>query len=110
MKNFASALDEKEEKEPSNPDVSPEVKDFNFKKQKNLTSGSKKIELQEVKESDRKRERKLTSESKKIVPQEVNDFFPNYNNTNHNNLSYNDMNYTNPINLVMRVSQKKGLI
>ena len=52
----------------------------------------------------------MTSESKKIVPQVVNDFFPNYNNTNNNNLSYNDMNYTNPINLVMRVSQKKGLI
>ena len=40
VKNFASVPDEKEEKEPSNPDVSTEVKDFNFKKQKNLTSGS----------------------------------------------------------------------
>ena len=98
MKNFSSVPDEKEEKEPSNPDVSTEVKNFNFKKQKNLTSGSKESELQEVKESDLKRERKLTSESKKIVPQEVNDFFPNYNNTNHNNFNYNDMNYTNPIN------------
>ena len=37
--------------------TSTEVKDFNFKKQKNLTSGSKKIELQEVKESDLKREK-----------------------------------------------------
>lgn len=98
VKNFSSVPDEKEEKEPSNPDVSIEVKNFNFKKQKNLTSGSKESELQDVKESDLKRERKLTSESKGIVPQEVNDFFPNYNNTNHNNLSYNDMNYTNPIN------------
>lgn len=42
VKNFASVSNEKEEKEPSNPDVSTEVKDFNFKKQKNLTSGSKK--------------------------------------------------------------------
>ena len=88
VKNFSSVPDEKEEKEPSNPDVSTEVKKFNFKKQKNLTSGSKESELQEVKESDLKRERKLTSESKEIVPQEVKDFFPNYN----------DMNYTNPIN------------
>lgn len=98
VKNFSSVPDEKEEKEPSNPDVSTEVKNFNFKKQKNLTSGSKESELQEGKESDLKRERKLTSESKEIVPQEVNDFSPNYNNTNHNNLSYNDMNYINPIN------------
>ena len=75
VKNFASIPDEKEEKEPSNPDISTEVKDFNFKKQKNLTSGSKKIELQEV-----------------------NDFVPNYNNTNYNNQSHNDINYTNPIN------------
>ena len=74
VKNFFSVPDEKEENEPSNPDVSTEVKKFNFKKQKNLTSGSK-----------------------EIVPQEVNDFFPNYNNTNHNNFNYNDMNYTNPI-------------
>ena len=93
VKNFFSVPDEKEENEPSNPDVSTEVKKFNFKKQKNLTSGSKESELQEVKESDLKRERKLTSESKEIVPQEVKDFFPNYNNFN-----YNDMNYTNPIN------------
>ena len=98
VKNFSSVPNEKEEKEPSNPDVSTEVKNFNFKKQKNLTSGSKESELQEVKESDLKRERNLTSESKEIVPQEVNDFSPNYNNTNHNNLSYNDMNYINPIN------------
>lgn len=75
VKNFFSVPDEKEENEPSNPDVSTEVKKLNFKKQKNLTSGSK-----------------------EIVPQEVNDFFPNYNNTNHNNFNYNDMNYTNPIN------------
>ena len=74
VKNFSSVPDEKEEKETSNPDVSTEVKNFNFKKQKNLTSGSKESELQEVKESDLKRERKLTSESKEIVPQEVNDF------------------------------------
>lgn len=90
VKNFSSVP---EEKEPSNPDVSTEVKKFNFKKQKNLTSGSKESELQEVKESDLKRERKLTSESKEIVPQEVKDFFSNYNNFN-----YNDMNYTNSIN------------
>ena len=43
VKNFFSVPDEKEENEPSNPDVSTEVKKFNFKKQKNLTSGSKEI-------------------------------------------------------------------
>ena len=105
VKNFASVPDEKEEKEPSNPDVSTEVKDFNFKKQKNLTSGSKKIELQEVKESDLKREKNLTSESKETEPQEVNDFVPNYNNTNYNNQSHNDINYTNPINQVVKIIQ-----
>lgn len=97
VKNFASVPDEKE---PSNPDVSTEVKDFNFKKQKNLTSGSKKIELQEVKESDLKREKNLTSESKETKPQEVNDFVPNYNNQSHN-----DINYTNPINQVVKIIQ-----
>lgn len=102
VKNFASVPDEKE---PSNPDVSTEVKDFNFKKQKNLTSGSKKIELQEVKESDLKRGKNLTSESKETKPQEVNDFVPNYNNTNYNNQSHNDINYTNPINQVVKIIQ-----
>lgn len=102
VKNFASVPDEKE---PSNPDVSTEVKDFNFKKQKNLTSGSKKIELQEVKESDLKREKNLISESKETKPQEVNDFVPNYNNTNYNNQSHNDINYTNPINQVVKIIQ-----
>lgn len=102
VKNFASVPDEKE---PSNPDVSTEVKDFNFNKQKNLTSGSKKIELQEVKESDLKREKNLTSESKETKPQEVNDFVPNYNNTNYNNQSHNDINYTNPINQVVKIIQ-----
>ena len=75
VKNFASIPDEKEEKEPSNPDISKEVK-----------------------ESDLKREKNLTSESKETEPQEVNDFVPNYNNTNYNNQSHNDINYTNPIN------------
>ena len=35
VKNFSSVPDEKEEKEPSNTDVSREVKLVNFKKQKN---------------------------------------------------------------------------
>ena len=30
VKNFSSASDEKEEKEPSNPDVFTEVKEFSF--------------------------------------------------------------------------------
>ena len=50
MKNFASVPGKETEKEPADPDVSVEVKDFNFQKQKNLTSGNKEIEFPEVKE------------------------------------------------------------
>ena len=92
VKNFASVQEDMTEKEPSNADVSTEVKDFNFKKQKNLTSGSKESELQEVKEINFQRKRKLTSGGKESEPQEVNDFVPNYTNYNHTNQSY-----TNPI-------------
>ena len=105
VKNFSSVP---EEKEPSNPDVSTEVKKFNFKKQKNLTSGSKESELQEVKESDLKRERKLTSESKEIVPQEVKDFFSNY--TNSINQSGNESNTEKRIDLMDDVNAYIELI
>lgn len=92
VKNFASIPEDTDEEQPSNADVSTEVKDFNFKKQKNLTSGSKESELQEVKEINFQRKRKLTSGGKESEPQEVNDFVPNYTNYNHTNQSY-----TNPI-------------
>ncbi|MBQ2800975.1 MAG: replication initiator protein A [Alphaproteobacteria bacterium] len=97
VKNFASIPEENTEKEPSNADVSTEVKDFNFKKQKNLTSGSKETELQEVKEFDFKKQRNLTSGGKEVELQEVNDFAPNYTNYNQTNMSNNNMSKTNLI-------------
>lgn len=93
VKNFASIQEDTAEKEPLNADVSTEVKDFNFKKQKNLTSGSKGIELQEVKDFDFRKERKFTSGGKETEPQEVNDFAPNYTNYNHTNQSYTNLIY-----------------
>lgn len=74
VKNFATLeAEEKPESEPGDTvstDVSAEVKNFNFKREKNFTSGGKETELQEVKNPA-----------------------PNYNNNNYNNQSYN-----NPIN------------
>ncbi len=121
VKNFASVPEKESAEKPANADVSTEVKnlyfkkeknltsgsketelqevkDFGFKREKNLTSGSKETELQEVKESDFKREKNLTSGSKETELQEVKDFAPNYNNTNYNNQNYTDMSNTNPIN------------
>ena len=97
VKNFASVSGDNTEKEPSNADVSTEVKDFNFKKQKNLTSESKETELQEVKEFDFKKESNLTSGGKEFELQEVNDFAPNYTNYNQINKSNNNKNNINPI-------------
>ena len=121
VKNFASVPEKESAEKPANADVSTEVKnlyfkkeknltsgsketelqevkDFDFKREKNLTSGSKETELQEVKDFDFKREKNLTSGSKETELQEVKDFAPNYNNTNYNNQNYTDMSYTNPIN------------
>ena len=98
VKNFASVLEKESAEKPANADVSTEVKNLYFKKENNLTSGSKETELQEVKESDFKRENNFTSGSKETGLQEVKDFAPNYNNTNYNNQNYTDMSYTNPIN------------
>ena len=93
VKNFASVQEDMTEKEPSNTDVSTEVKDFNFKKQKKLTSGSKETELPEVKEIDFKKEENLTSGGKEIELQEVNNFVPNYTNYNQTNKSNNNLIY-----------------
>ena len=121
VKNFASVPEKESAEKPANADVSTEVKNLYFKKENNLTSGSKETELQEVKESDFKRENNFTSGSKETGLQEVKDFdfkrennftsgsketglqevkdfAPNYNNTNYNNQNYTDMSYTNPIN------------
>lgn len=93
VKNFASVQEDMTEKEPSNTDVSTEVKDFNFKKQKNLTSGSKETELPKVKEIDFKKEEYFTSGGKEIELQEVNNFVPNYTNYNQTNKSNNNLIY-----------------
>ena len=121
VKNFASVPDERNVEKAANTDISTEVKNFNFKKEKNLTSGSKETELQEIKNFDFKKEKNLTSGSKetefqeiknfdfkkeknltsrdkKTELQEVKEFAPNYNNTNYNNQNYNNESYTNPIN------------
>ena len=121
VKNFASVPEKESAEKPANADVSTEVKNLYFKKENNLTSGSKETELQEVKESDFKRENNFTSGSKETGLQEVKDFdfkrennftsgsketglqevkdfAPNYNNTNYNNQNYTDMSNTNPIN------------
>ncbi len=98
VKNFASVPEKEGEKKSANTDVSTEVKNLYFKKERNLTSASKETELLEVKESDFKREKNLTSASKETELQEVKGFVPNYNNTNYNNQNYNDVSYTNLIN------------
>ena len=98
VKNFASVPEKECTEKPENTDVSTEVKNLYFKKERNLTSGSKETEPQQVKEPDFKRENNLTSESKGTGLQEVKEFAPNYNNTNYNNQNYTDMSYTNPIN------------
>ena len=98
VKNFVAVEEKTEEKEPANTDDSTEVKDFNFKKERILTSGSKESELLEVKDFDLQKQKDLTSGSKESEPQEVKGFVPNYTNYNHTNQSNTDMNDINPIN------------
>lgn len=97
VKNFAAVEEKTEEKMPGDTDGSAEVKDFNFKKEKHLTSGSKKSELPEVKNFNFRRERNLTSGSKETEPLEVKDFAPNYTYINQTDQSQNNMSDTNPI-------------
>lgn len=99
VKNFASMPEKESAEKPANTDVSAEVKNLYFKKERNFTSESKETELPQVKESDFKRENNLTSGGKETGLQEVKELAPNYNNTNYNNQSNTDMSYTNPINL-----------
>ena len=53
------------------------------------------ISRREVKETDFKREKNLTSGSKETGLQEVKGFAPNYNNTNYNDQNHTDMSYPN---------------
>ena len=121
VKNFASVPQKECAEKPENTDVSTEVKNLYFKKERNLTSESKETELLQVKEPDFKREnnltsgskgtglqevknfdfrkkRNFTSESKEAELQEVKDFAPNYNNINYNDQSGTDRRYINQIN------------
>lgn len=77
----------------SKEDEPPEVKDFDFKEKREFTSESKSAEIPEVKKFDFKREKNFTSGGKETELQEVKNPAPNYNNNNYNNNSYN-----NPIN------------
>ena len=108
VKNFASVPEKENAEKPANADVSTEVKNLYFKKEKNLTSGSKETELQEVKESDFKREKNFTSGSKETGLQEVKEFAPNYNNTNYNDQNHTDMSYPNPINQSVGIVDNAG--
>ena len=98
VKNFASVPGKESGGEAVKTDVSTEVKNLYFKKERNLTSESKESELLEVKETDFKRKKNLTSGSKETGLQEVKRFAPNYNNTNYNDQNHTDMSYPNPIN------------
>ena len=93
VKNFATIQEKMVRKDPSNADVSTEVKDFYFKKKRNFTSESKENELQGVKEFDFKRERYFTSVSKEVELQQVKDFDPNYTNINYTNINYTNKSY-----------------
>jgi len=97
VKNFATLTDSEAEESPANSDKSTEVKNLYFKKEKNLTSGSKKSELQEVKESDFQRESNFTSRGKNIELQEVKEVSPNYTDFNQTDINQTEENHINPI-------------
>ncbi len=93
VKNFAASVDnfqdyeqenepENDEKEPANPLNSTEVQKLNFKKSKNRTSRSSKIEPLEVQKSNFKESKNRTSGGTKNEPLEVQKLDPN--NTNNN--------------------------
>jgi hypothetical protein len=97
VKNFAT-LQEKEVGNTNGENECPaEVKEFDFKKKRNLTSESKANELQEAKNADLMGERTPTYRSKEIEPLEVNKSAPNYNNNNNTDFNYNNINHINPI-------------
>ena len=98
VKNFASVPGKEGTEKSANTDVSTEVKNLYFKKERNLTFESKETEPLQVKESDFKRENNLTFGSKGTGLQEVKEFALNYNNANYNNQNYTDMSQPNPIN------------
>ena len=98
VKNFASIPEKESGRESVDTDVSTEVKNLYFKKERNFTSESKETELLEVKKPDFKRENNFTSASKETELLEVKEIDPNYNNTNYNNQNYIDVSYINPIN------------
>lgn len=98
VKNFSSVPEIENGSGHGNTGVSPEVKNLYFKKERDLTSESKKSLLQEVKEPDFQKEKNLTSGGKETGLPEVKEFSPNYTNYNQTDQSYTDGNHTNPIN------------
>ena len=84
-----------DDKQPSNPDESTEVKNLYFKKSNSFTSESKESLPQEVKDLYFSRSKSFTSASKESLPQQVKDFYPNYNNNNHTDSIYTDINHIN---------------
>lgn len=97
VKNFASVPEKENEKKPVNTDESTEVKNLDFKEERNFTSGRKETELQEGKKFDFKREKNFTSGRKEIELQEKKEFDSNYTNMSYNNQNYTDLSDTNPI-------------
>lgn len=105
VKNFTAVMENDMAEEPANADNSTEVKNFNFWKQKDLTSGNKEILLQEVKDFDFQKQRNLTSGSKETLPQEVKDFVPNY--TDYNQTDQNNTNPIHPSDLSANVTDRE---
>lgn len=95
VKNFVLSEEpesEIEQESPENTMSHTEVKEFDLRKKKNLTSRGKESELQEVKKVNFQRLNIFTSGGKELEPQEVKNINSNYNNNN-----YTDKSYNNPI-------------
>ena len=96
VKNFTTIEAECEpsyvEENSVDSDHSPEVRESNFKKYENQTSGNTETELQEVGKSNFKKYENQTSRSTENKLAEVRETDSNY-----NNINYTDSNYTNPI-------------
>lgn len=98
VKNFSASAEQDSEQlsqKTNDCHIPPEVKKFNFKKEKSLTSGSADIELLEGKGMDFKREEIFTSGGKEDLPSQVKEFVPNY--TDYTKTEINNINPVNPV-------------
>ncbi len=91
VKNFASLSEEEVRKEPEKAASSAEVKDFDFQKSRNFTSGSQETLPQEVKNFDSQKSESFTSGGQESLRQEVKNLAPSYTDKNYTDLSYTDM-------------------